>query len=352
MRPPVNPNPPGMRQRITSVAVAFTVDAYETQPTGSTVPVGRLPAVTATLTDDASQAVARRMTVNLSAAPDWLRAGMWIRGTVGIQTLQPVIYRMPSLIITDVAEDLARLGGAVITAEDPAVVVNGRPYESDTVITGTLRSLVASRCALALTRPTDVTGVPDIPVPANTVAEFGTGGWDACLTMGDAMGYALRFTDAGDVVATDRNALAPSPVAIVERCASLGGTSHKVRAPTAARVLVTRGSDTIGLVGAASWVDIMGTAPPVWYLPYVVTDRQEGDTTTTQVQADALAKQLLRSRLADLSTYDDMPILPAPWLEAGTDVVAFYGRWYYVRAVSFDFPTLATSVTLRRVQTT
>ena len=350
MRTPVNPLP-SSGHKVSSVAVAFTVDAYEAQPVNaSAASVGRLDTASATLADDASQPVPRTMTVRIGRLPTWLRAGMWIRGTVGIQTVQPIIYRMPVLIVTDVSEDLSGLGGAVVTAKDPGEVLNGRPYVADTAITGTLRSVVAAACANALTqRTTDVSAVPAVPVPVGTMAEFGAGSWDACLKLGDALGYALRFTDDGDVTAVDRNASAPAPSAIVERRLTEGGTAHHVRTPTEARVLVTRGSDAVGLVGVAVWGDVMTEALPAWYLPLVITDRVEGDSTTTQAQANALAKQLLTARLSELDTYASMPILPAPWLEAG-DVASFYGKAYTVRAVEFEFPSLATSVTLRAVE--
>jgi hypothetical protein len=350
MRVPVNPLPTGMRQRIPSVAVSFTVDVYETQPQdASAPPAGRLAPITARLSDDASQVPQRRMVVELADHPDWLRPGMWLQATVGIQTLQPVIYRMPVLIITDVAEPLSTLGGATLACEDPGAVLNTRPYETDTTLTGTLRSLVAANVARALTRTTDVSAVPAVNVPAGMVAEFGNGSWDVCLNAGDSLGYALMFNDACDVLAVDRNALPPAPVAVVERALTEGGTAHHVRAPTAARVLVSRGSDTVGLVGVASWTDVIAEPPPPWYLPYVIADRQEGEPTTTQAQADALARQLLTVRLSELDTYESMPILPAPWLEAGVDVVDFYGRHYHVRAVDIEFPSLATAVTLRAV---
>lgn len=353
MRTPINPVPEGMQGRITSAAIAFTMDAFELQPgspgAGGTTPLGRLGTVQATLVDDASQTTQRRMTINVSAIPDYLQPGMWIRSQVGIQVLQPVIYRLPSLIITDIARDLAQQGGGVVTAEDPGSALNGRPYEVDTAVTGTLRSLVANACATTLTRPADVTGVPDIPLPVATVVEFGTGRWDACITLGDALGVALRFTDAGDVIGVLRSAEPPAPVGIVERSVTDSGTRSRARTPTAAKVMVTRGSDTPGLIGSALASEITGGVVPGWYLPFVVVDRQEGDANTTQAQADTLARNLIRSRLADLDTWENMPILPAPWLEAGSDVVTLFGNPYVVRAVTVDYPGLTTHVTLRRI---
>lgn len=348
MRAPVNP-PPGGRQRITSVAVALTVDVWEQQPQDpNTAPLAQLPTVDGELRDDASQAVPRSMTLRTAPIPSWLAAGMWIRATVGVQTLQPIIYRLPVLCVTDIAEDLSSTGGAVITAADPGEIVNGRPYEADTVLSGTLRQLVADACVLALSRTTDVSAVPALPVPLATVAEFGAGRWDTCLSTADALGVALRFADNGDVAALVRAATPPAPAAIVERRVADGGTSHHVRAPTDARVLVTRGSDTVGLIGAANAAAITGVAPPPWYRPYVVTDRQNGDAATTQAQADTLAADLLRARLSELDSYESMPILPAPWLESG-DVVEYLGLTYMVRAVTLAVPSLATAVTLRRL---
>lgn len=348
MRAPVNPPPVG-GQRITSVSVAVAVDVWEVQPaTPDAATIGTLSNVGGRLTDDASQAVARTLTLDVGPPPDWLKPGMWLRATVGVQTLQPIIYRLPVLCVTDIAENLAANGGATVTAADPGEVVNGRPYEADTSLTGTLRALVAAVCTLALSRPTDVTGVPATTIPAGTIAEFGAGRWDVCLSTADALGVALRFTDPGDVVGVLRSATPPAPAAVVERAVADAGTGHYARTPTDARVLVTRGADTVGLIGSATSTAITGTPPPAWYRPYVVTDRLNGDATTTQTVANQLAADMLRARLSELDTYQSMPILPAPWLEAG-DVVTYGGLSYMVRAVTLDLPSLATAVTLRRI---
>lgn len=351
MRAPVNPFPSGGRQRIGSVAVSFKVDVYQMQPgssgAGGTTPLGQLDVVSGSFTDDASQNVARKMQLSAGRMPSWLAAGMWVVGTIGIQNVQPIIYRLPSLAITDVGESPR---GITVDASDPGAILNGIPYEADTIITGTLRDLVTSACSV-LQRPPDVSGVPALAVPAGRLAEFGKGRWDTCLDVGDSLGVALRFTDPGDVVGTIRANPAPSPAAIVERAKTLvdSGTRHHVRVPTGARVFVGRGSATAGLVGSATSQSITGSAPPPWYLPYIITDRHDGDPSTTQAQADQLATDFLRSRLSELDALQDMPILPAPWLESGVDVVTYYGVNYWLRALTLSLPSLATSVTLRSV---
>jgi hypothetical protein len=350
MRHPVNPIPGAGGQRIGSVAVAVTVDVWEQQPDDADVaPVGQLPNVDGRLVDDASQNVPRTLTVNIGDLPTWLEAGMWVRATVGIQTIQPIIYRLPVMCITNLAEDMSRTQGTTLTAKDPGEVLNGRPYEADVVLVGTLRQLVSDACTLALSRPTDVSGVPDVPVPVNTVAEFGVGRWDVCLSVADALGIALRFTDIGDPVGTYRSATPPSPAAVVQHCEATGGTSNFARIPTDAKVLVTRGSDTVGLIGSAHAPDITGVPIPPWYRPLVITDRVNGDANTTQAMADGLATDVLRARLSELDSFDSLPILPAPWLEAGVDVVTFYGATYSLRAIELGLPRLATNVTLRRL---
>ena len=349
MRSPVNPLP-GQSLRWSSVAIATTFEIFESMP-GSVgaggLPWGTLPVTKGRFVDDASRPVSRTMTLDASDLPDAVKPGMWIRPTIGIQTVQPIIYRLPSMMITDVVEDLAHIAGARIECADPGQVLNEQPYESDTVLTGTLRSMVSAACA-GLSRPPDVTGVPAVPVPINTIAEFGAGRWDTCVKIGDDLGYGMRFTDVGDVVALSRSAVAPAAVSQVERVL-VGGECHHVRVPSRSKVLVTRGSDIIGLMGSAKVEDVTGIPPAAWYPSYVVTDRREGDTTTTQAQADALAKQLITARLSEIDAFQDLPILPCPWLEAGADVVTLYGVKYWVRSVSIEMPTMATSVTLRKV---
>ena len=349
MRTPVDPQA-GAKLRWPSTSVLTTVELFELMPgapgNGGQVPIAQLKANNIVVTDDASQVIRRNVTMDVARIPNAMRPGMWIRVTIGIPALKPLIYRLPSVVITEIRQDDA-LGAYKVACSDPGEVLNGQPYLADTVLTGTLRSLVQSACA-TLSRTPDVTGVPATTVPVGAVAEFGTGKWDVCLRVADDLGIDLRFTDPGDVVGWVRSSAAPAPVTTVEKVA-LGGSFSYARTPNQARVLVTRGAATVGLVGTAKVEDITGVAPPAWYPTYYVTDRQEGDTTTTQAQADALAKALLRTRVADLDTYDSLPIMPAPWLEAGTDVVSFAGVSYWVRAMTLDVPSLTTVVTLRRV---
>jgi len=351
MRTPLNP-PPGRGDRITSAAVALTIDVFRAQPgtpgPDGTTPVGQLPVITATLTDDAAKAVQRTFTSALARpAPTWLGTGMWLRPTIGVQQIQPVIYRLPTVIVVAIDTAPSASGYGTVTAADPAEVLNGRPYETDTALSGTLRSLVSDACTIALARPTDVSAVPAIAVPAEMVAEFGTGRWDTCIKVADALGVVLRFTDAGDVIGRLRSGPFPPPIAVVELVEG-AGRSYAARTPTAAKVLVERGDD-IGLVGTATAAQVTGTAPPGWYLPYVVTDHVQSAVGTTQAQADTLALDLLRARLADIDTFSSAPVLPAPWLEAGADVVTYRGASYGVRAMTLDLPSLATTLTLRRI---
>ena len=350
MRQPINPLPDTTpREHVQSFAIALTVDVYESQPgTSSAEPIGKLAVTGGTFEDDASRPVQRTMTLDVAGLGNAL-PGMWILPTIGVAALVPELYRLPAMVITEITEPLRRLGAATVRASDPGEVLNSRPHEVDTTIAGTLRALVADACALALSRTTDVTGVPDVPVPVGTVLEFGSGRWDGCLKAADDLGIALHFTDEGDVIGIVRSDPAPAPVGFVERALVVGGNAHHDRVPTSATVLVTRGSEVSGLYGHANSIDITGEALPVWYRPVVITDRHEGDASTTQVHADKLATDLLRVRLSEVDAYERLPILPTPWLEAGRDVVTFDGIEYWVRALSIDLPSLATEITLRKV---
>jgi len=351
MRTPINPVPGNPRQRLTSTSVSFIVDVYNAQPgspgADGTTPVGRLTPISGQLSDDASKPVQRTMTMELAKFPSWLAAGMWIKPTLGIQTVAPVRYALPTMVVTEVTVEPTDTSWGSLAASDPSEVVNGRPYEVDTALSGTLRNLVASACSLALTRATDVSGVPNLTIPADTIAEFGSGRWDVCIRVADSLGVALMFTDAGDVIGRVRADPYPDPVSIVELVGSSGKLLN-ARAPTQAKVFVDRG-DTVGLIGVADTSTITGVFPPPWYRPYVVTDQVQGDATTTQSAANQLALDLLRQRLADLDTFDSMPVLGAPWLEAGRDVVNYRSKPYGVRSMTLELPSLATTLTIRRV---
>ena len=334
-----------------SHARTLTVTWWREQPgapsPGGLEPAGTLAVVSASLSDDGARPVQRQMTVELAAVPVELQVGMWIQSTLGIKLLAPDMYRLPNLMITAIDRKLDRQGGATLHAEDPATVLNGRPYEADTTLTGTLRTLVKAACDLSLRRETNVDAVPDIALPGESLAEFGSGRWDTCLKMADALGVQLRFTDDGDVKGFLRSAPAPAPAATVTQViVPPGGTHHSTRTPTSAVVLVTRGGTVAPLTGRAA-----ASAVPAHYLSYVVVDRKEGDPMTTQAQADALAAAFLTTRLSDFDRYTDMSILPAPWLEAGEDTVEFDGAPYWVRAIQFELPALTTSITLRSVTT-
>lgn len=351
MRIPLN-TPPGTRpHRITSSAIALSVDVYRAQPgspgVDGTTPVGKLPVTDGELSDDASQAVQRTMTLELAGVPTWLAAGMWLRPTIGVAVIQPAVYELPTLVITEIERHPDDVSYATVSASDPAEILNTRPYEADTAVSGTLRAFVAATCAACLTRPVDVSGVPTDALPADSVAEFGAGRWDVCVQLADALGIALMFTDRGDVIGRRRSDPLPDPVCVVELVGSAGRVTSS-RTPTAAKVYVDRG-DVVGILGTASVADITGVAPPAWYLPYVVTDQVQLDATATAGIANTLARDLLRQRLADLDTFDRVSVLPTPWLEANRDTVTYQSAIYGVRAMTLSVPTLATTLTLRRV---
>lgn len=350
MRTPINPISGWRPYRFASSAVSFTVDIWQAQPQdGNTAAYNTVKPTGGRLTDDAAQPVRRSMQFELATKPGWLAAGMWIRATVGVQIVQPVLYRMPVLCITDIAENLSGRGGVNVIAEDPSTVIDGRPYETDTALTGTLRQLVSDAYTTSLSRTPDMSAVPAVALPTGLIAEFGQSRWTVCLNTADTLGYALGINDIGDPVAVDRTTAVPTAQCSIERSLTVqGGAKHYARTPTTAKVLLSRGTDIAGLIGTATAQAITGITPPAWYRPMVVTDRAEGGPLSTQADADKLAYQLIRSQLFDADSYDGLAILPSPWLEAGVDAVTFYGVTYMVRSVDVEFPSLATTVTLRR----
>lgn len=310
-------------------------------------PLGELPVVRGSYTDDASQPVQHQYSLDLAYAPEGLAVGQWVQVVLGLRGIAPRIYNLPVMLVTEIRTDNTQQGGASITAADPAAVLNGLPYERDTTLTGTLRDLVGSVVTANLRRVTDVSGVPAIAIPAETVAEFGVGSWDACLKVADAVGVVLWFTDKGDVVGRLRSEIPPAPVTTIERVlVPPGGQGISERYPTKALVMLTRGQGVEPLYGEAFASTIIGGLPP-WYPALVVTMRHEGDATTTQVGADEMAMDLLKVRLGDYELYTDLSILPAPWLEAAVDTVTMGGEPLWVQRVSIDLPSLATTASLR-----
>ena len=345
----------GMRQRATSSAVSVTMDVFQSQPSVSppdattSTPMTQLPFTVATFTDDASRLIARTLRVEASQVPSWLAPGMWLRPTVGIQLIQPAVYRLPCFVVEDISQPLDRFGGALIECSDASAVVEGRPYEKDTSLApDKLQTLVGAAFTLALSRPPQTGDVPYVDIPATSVAEFGTGRWAACVRVAEALGYFLHVNDYGDPVARSRTDPVPASTVDLEQSLLPGGLRHALRTPTNARVFVNRGTNVTPLIGKAALTDIGMDAAPSWYRPLVVTDRQEGPDFWNQGYADKAAQIFLHARLSELDRYDDLPILASPWLEAGFDTVRFYGGLYWVRAITMQLPTMATTVSLNR----
>lgn len=338
---------------------------WEEQPgdpsAGGTVPMGELPVVRGEYRDDAGRPVQRTMRAELAYAPGGLQPGMWVQAQVGVRHIAPKLYYLPVMIVTSIDSNMGKQGGATLECEDAAAVLDGRPYEADTTLIGTLRTLVADCCAVALSRVTDVSGVPNIAIPEGMVGEFGAGRWSVCVRVADALGVQLRFTDAGDVIGRIRSDPPPASVANLQKViVPPGGTAHQVRWPTDVVVLVTRGGDVEPLYGRANSSALV--PPPSWYRPLVITQRLEGSAFTTQAQADQLAMDALKAQLGDLDAYEALTILPAPFLEAGMDTVDLriddtrpdnpnyysYG-YFWLRAMTMQLPSLETAVTLRHV---
>jgi hypothetical protein len=168
------------------------------------------------------------------------------------------------------------------------------------------------------------------------VAEFGHGRWDVLLTVADQVGVDLFWTDFGDLRGVLRTAAPPATSARLDDYLVDPGQVERNREVTKAVVLVARDRGVTELVGRAS---VAGTGQ-------TVSDRLDGDATTTQAQADALAAGLLARRRAERNTRE-VATAPAPWLEAGVDTVTLSARLWSVRAVTLNLPTLATQLTLR-----
>jgi hypothetical protein len=350
MRQPVNP-PYGYRPRMQSGAVAITVDVFDTQPSSSppdnttSTPVGQWRIERGTFIDDATRVSARTMTLEADSVPDYVDAGKWLRVTLGMQRIQPALYQLPAMIVESVSSALDKNGGVTVQCADASAVVNGRPYEYDrSLAPDHLQTFVSSTMDYALSRPVHDDAVPYVDIPKSAIAEFGEGRWDVCVRVADAIGYTLRLNDYGDPVARLRTAKPPASVAVVEQSLLPGGQRQRLRVPTASRVFVDRGNNLKPLIGKATTVD----TPPAWYRPYVVTDKQQGPEWWNQGYADSAAEAFLNRALSELDRFEKLPILPSPWLEAGFDTVTFYGVRYWISAIEYDFPSLATTISLSR----
>jgi hypothetical protein len=350
VRQPVNPIA-GARQRTTSAPVALTVDVYDTQPyvvppdTVASVPIGQWKVTGGSFTDDATAMTARTMTLTADSVPAYVLPGKWLQVTIGYQVIEPVLYRLPAMVVEDIVSPLDANGGVTVELADASAVVNGRPYEYDrTIAPDHLQTFVKSTMDYALSRPVHNDDVPYVLLPVGAIAEFGEGRWDVCVRMAEACGYSLRLNDMGDPVARLRTDPPPAPVGQLEQSLLPGGTRHHVRTPTASRVLVTRGTNLPPMIGKATTVN----TPPGWYRPVVVTDRQQGPDWWNQGYADSAAEAFLNRALSELDRYDDLPVLASPWLEAGFDTVTFYGVTYWVSKLTMGLPDLATTMSLTR----
>jgi hypothetical protein len=326
-------------------ARSFELVAWETFGGTSS---GTLPAVSCTFSDDGGRNVQQQLTAELAFLPEGVEVGMWVQAYLN-NPLYDQEAGTPvgdALMITAINRNLSRQGGASITAEEMSVVLNGRPYEADTSLTGTLRTLVAECCNVALNFNVDVSQVPTIALPADSIAEFGAGRWDTCVKMADALGVVLTF-DGAAVRGRMRNALAPAPRGdLTPVVVPPGGVRHFLRTPTGATVLVTRGGDVPPLTGRA----VRTTPAPAFYLPYVITDRQEGDALTTQAQADQLARDLLTAQMTGLDAYTGLSVLPVDvLLDAGWDTATLEGELFWIRALTITLPELTMTLTLRAV---
>lgn len=309
-------------------------------------PVGVLPVVRGTYTDDASRPVQHQITLDLAYAPSGLEVGNWIQITLGLRGRAPQIYVLPAMFVTEIRRNNSRQGGATISASDPAEVLNGKAFY-DTTLTGTLRDLVNGVVSGLMKRVTDVSGVPTIPVPQGTIAEFGEPYWDVCLKVADALGVVLHISDNGDVTGRMRADPPPQPITTIERVlVPPGGQLIAARYPTDAVVMVSRGSDLPPIYGSASTPGY-----PTWYHEHEVTERRQGDAATTQAAANQLARDLLNARRGAENVYENVAILPAPWLESGLDTVSADGETLWVRALSMELPSIAMNVTLRKAVT-
>jgi hypothetical protein len=316
---------------------ALTCDAYlfTSQPTPNEAPARRLALLDGTFTDDAANGYARGYELRLGDSLLAITPGSWIQIRIGAAGQTRDIYTLPTLFVISA---LTAGQGTQVTCVDIGACLDEVVFEHDTTVTGTLRSLAAQLTTdvPTLTHPPDVTQVPELEVPANTVAEFGQGRWKILLGVADQLGVDLLWTDDGDLRGIVRTAPPASPVARLDPYLVDTGQAERNRAVVRAVVQVAREKDMPELVGVAS---VAGSG-------VTVADRQDGDATTTQDQADALAAGLLARRRSERNVRE-VDVAPAPWLEAGTDTISLDGRVWSVRALTVQLPGLATRLTVR-----
>jgi hypothetical protein len=316
---------------------ALTCDAYlyTTQPTANQAPARRLALLDGTFTDDVARGYARGYALRVVDALADIAPGSWVQIRLGVVGGLRDVYTLPTLFISSA---LTAGEGTQITCVDIGACLDELVYERDTTLTGTLRDLAASSTTgvPTLAHPPDVSLVPTLPIPANTVAEFGRGRWQVLLSVADMLGVDLLWTDSGDLLGVVRTDAPPAPAARLDDYLVDPGQAERNRAVVRAVVQVARDKTLPELVGVAT---VAGTG-------VTISDRQDGDATTTQAQANALAAGLLARRRSERNVRE-IDVAPTPWLEAGTDTISLAGQPWWVRAMAVELPSLATHLTLR-----
>lgn len=310
---------------------------YAEQPDGPDDPTGRVLSLRGgTFVDDVARGYARTYALQVTDPVADIAPGQWVRVRAGISG-DPAPYLLPALMVSSAASSTS---GTLISATDIGTCLDEVVFERDRTLTGTLRTLAAELTTgvPTLTRPVDVSQVPALAIPGNTVAEFGHGRWDVLLGVAESLGVDLLWTDDGDLRGIARTTSPPTPAARVDSILVNGGQAERNRPVTRAVVLVARDKGMTELVGTAP----TGPAPA----GVTVSDRLDGDATTTQAQADALAAGLLARRTSERNVRD-VDTAPLPWIEAGTDTVELDGDTWWVRALTLQLPSLATALTLR-----
>jgi hypothetical protein len=339
MRPTAQATTPSIAGALTLTSShALTCDAYlfTSQPTANEAPARRLALLGGTYSDDIARAYARGYELRVVDPLTDIAPGCWVQVRLGAAGQTRDIYTLPTLFVSSA---LAAGEGTQVTCVDIGACLDELVYERDQTLTGTLQSLAAALTSgvPTLTHPPDVSRVPALAIPANTVAEFGQGRWQVLLSVADQLGVDLLWSDSGDLLGVVRTAPAPVPVARLDDYLVDPGQAERNRPVVRAVVLVARDKALPELVGVATAGSTNGVT--IW-------DRQDGDATTTQAQADALAAGLLARRRSERNVRE-IDVAPAPWLESGTDTITLAGQAWWVRAMSVELPSLATRLTLR-----